>query len=72
MHFKYAKFDFSESILTPKNQSRLPKNDFLYAPLIISSTFIKTLFANFKFRGTTSFSEIMPNWLGIKSNHNLI
>ena len=29
MHFKYAKFDFSESIFTPKNQSKLPRNDFL-------------------------------------------
>ena len=52
MHFKYAKFDFSESILTPKNPSRLPEND---QPLK------KTLFTNFKFRGT-SFSEIMPNF----------
>ena len=39
MHFKYAKFDFSESILTPKNQSKLPKNDFLNELLIISATF---------------------------------
>ena len=56
MHFKYAKLDFSESILTPKNQSKLPKNYFLYHQLLL-----KTLVANFKFRGTL-FSEIMPNF----------
>ena len=43
MHFKYVKFDFSESILAPKNQSKLPKNDFLNELLIISSIFIKDI-----------------------------
>ena len=43
MHFKYAKFDLSESILTPKNQSKLPKNDFLNEFSIITSTFDKDI-----------------------------
>ena len=50
MHFKYAKFDFSEPILTPKNQSKLPKNDFqneFYHQLLI-----KSIIANLEFRAT--------------------
>ena len=42
MHLEYAKFEFSESILTPKNQPKLPKF-FFNELLIILSTFNKAI-----------------------------
>ena len=47
MNLKNAKFDFSESILTPKNQSKLPKNNLLDELLFISSTYDKEIICKF-------------------------